>query len=47
MDDRRARAPMPLASLVRDQMLAAMAQGDEEKDWSVIARQSAARAGLR
>jgi len=39
-------APLPLASLIRDQMLRAMAQGEEELDWSVIGRVSARSAGL-
>src|SRR5262249_35473776 len=39
-------APMPIASVVREQMIAAIAHGDGKRDWSVIARQSAKRAGL-
>ena len=38
--------PMPMASLVRDRFLAAMAQGMAESDWSAIARISAKEAGL-
>ena len=38
--------PMPMASLVRDQFLAAMAQGFNELDWAAIARISAGNAGL-
>ena len=38
--------PMPLASLVRDRFLAALAQGMGEWDWSAIARISAKNAGL-
>ena len=30
--------PLPLASLVRDRMLAAMARGMEDSDWSAFAR---------
>ena len=41
-----AAVPMPMASLVRDQFLAAMAQGFSELDWSAIARISAGNAGL-
>jgi 3-hydroxyisobutyrate dehydrogenase-like beta-hydroxyacid dehydrogenase len=38
--------PMPLASVVHDSLLAAVAQGKGELDWSVIARLAAERAGL-
>ena len=38
--------PMPLASVVHDSLLAAVAQGKGEQDWSVIARLAAERAGL-
>lgn len=38
--------PLPLASLVRDRMIAALARGYGESDWSVIARISAESAGL-
>jgi 3-hydroxyisobutyrate dehydrogenase-like beta-hydroxyacid dehydrogenase len=38
--------PMPMASLVRDRFLAALAQGLGESDWSSIARISAKEAGL-
>jgi 3-hydroxyisobutyrate dehydrogenase-like beta-hydroxyacid dehydrogenase len=38
--------PMPLASLVRDRFLAAMAEGWSESDWSAIARISYQGAGL-
>jgi 3-hydroxyisobutyrate dehydrogenase-like beta-hydroxyacid dehydrogenase len=41
-----AAVPMPMASLVRDRFLAAMAQGMSELDWSSIARISAGDAGL-
>ncbi|HEU4416415.1 MAG TPA: NAD-binding protein, partial [Candidatus Angelobacter sp.] len=37
---------MPLASLVRDRFLAALAQGMGELDWSAIAKISAQGAGL-
>jgi 3-hydroxyisobutyrate dehydrogenase-like beta-hydroxyacid dehydrogenase len=39
-------APMPLASLVRDHYLAAMAQGWADIDWAALARVSAVNAGL-
>lgn len=38
--------PMPLASLVRDRFLAAMAEGSADSDWSAIARISYQEAGL-
>jgi 3-hydroxyisobutyrate dehydrogenase-like beta-hydroxyacid dehydrogenase len=41
-----AAVPMPMASLVRDRFLAAMAQGMAESDWSAISRISAKEAGL-
>lgn len=39
-------APMPMASLVRDNMLNAMANGQSELDWSSLALVSARNAGL-
>ncbi len=39
-------APMPLASLVHDQLLSALANGQGEMDWSSVARVSARNAGL-
>jgi len=41
-----AAVPLPLASLIRDRMLTALAQGFGESDWSVIARMSARDAAL-
>jgi 3-hydroxyisobutyrate dehydrogenase-like beta-hydroxyacid dehydrogenase len=41
-----ASVPMPMASLIRDRMLAAMAQGMGEADWAAIARISFREAGL-
>lgn len=38
--------PMPIASILRDRFLAAMARGYEKKDWSVIGRVAAEDAGL-
>jgi 3-hydroxyisobutyrate dehydrogenase-like beta-hydroxyacid dehydrogenase len=38
--------PMPMASLVRDRFMAALAQGLGEADWSAIARVSYRNAGL-
>jgi 3-hydroxyisobutyrate dehydrogenase-like beta-hydroxyacid dehydrogenase len=41
-----AAVPMPMASLIRDRMLAATAQGMADADWSAIARISFREAGL-
>jgi 3-hydroxyisobutyrate dehydrogenase-like beta-hydroxyacid dehydrogenase len=41
-----ASVPMPVASLVRDRFIAAMAQGMSELDWAAIARIAANDAGL-
>lgn len=41
-----ASVPMPVASLVRDRFIAAMAQGMSELDWASIARIAANDAGL-
>ena len=38
--------PLPVASLVRDQMLTALARGFGESDWSVLGKLSAENAGL-
>jgi len=38
--------PLPTASLIRDQLLSAVATGQGELDWSVIAQMAAKRAGL-
>jgi 3-hydroxyisobutyrate dehydrogenase-like beta-hydroxyacid dehydrogenase len=42
-----AQVPVPLASLVHDRFLAALAQGLGEADWAAIARISFQEAGLR
>ncbi|MCL5006200.1 MAG: NAD(P)-dependent oxidoreductase [Acidobacteria bacterium] len=39
-------APMPIASLVRDHLLTAMARGRKEQDWSSLAQVPAENAGL-
>jgi 3-hydroxyisobutyrate dehydrogenase-like beta-hydroxyacid dehydrogenase len=39
-------APMPLASVIRDQLISAMALGQGELDWSSVSRISARNAGL-
>jgi 3-hydroxyisobutyrate dehydrogenase-like beta-hydroxyacid dehydrogenase len=41
-----ARVPMPLAALLRDAFLDALAHGDEARDWSAIAEVAARRANL-
>lgn len=40
-------APLPACSLVHDHFLSAMANGDGDKDWSLIADMAARRAGLK
>ncbi len=40
------QAPMPIASLIRDQMLSALANGQGELDWSSVALVAARNAGL-
>ncbi len=42
----QARVPMPSANNVRDRLLGAIAHGDGEKDWSVMAREQARACGL-
>jgi hypothetical protein len=37
---------MPVASLIRDRFLAAIALGDGESDWSSLAKMAARDAGL-
>ena len=39
-------APMPLASLIRDHLLSAMAHGQADQDWSSVARVAARNAGI-
>ena len=39
-------APMPVASVIRDHFLSAMAHGQEDSDWSSLARVAARDAGL-
>ena len=41
-----ASVPMPIASVLRDRFVTAMARGNEKKDWSVIGRVAAEDAGL-
>lgn len=38
--------PLPLASLIRDHYLEAIAHGDADKDWAALAEVSARKAGL-
>jgi 3-hydroxyisobutyrate dehydrogenase-like beta-hydroxyacid dehydrogenase len=39
-------APMPLASLIRDHFLSAMAHGQADLDWSSVTRVAARNAGI-
>ncbi len=39
-------APLPIASLLRDRYLAAMARGDGDKDWSAVSAESAIEAAV-
>ena len=41
-----AAAPLPIASLIHDRLLSALARGQGDLDWSSLARVSAASAGL-
>ena len=41
-----ANVPMPIASVVRDRFITAMARGNQDKDWSVLGRVAAEDAGL-
>ncbi|MGB7283997.1 MAG: NAD(P)-dependent oxidoreductase [Candidatus Acidiferrum sp.] len=41
-----ANVPMPIASVLRDRFITAMGRGNQDKDWSVIARVAAEDAGL-
>jgi 3-hydroxyisobutyrate dehydrogenase-like beta-hydroxyacid dehydrogenase len=42
-----AAAPMPVASLIRDNLLSGVAQGMGEYDWSAVARVAAQKGGLK
>ena len=41
-----ARVPLPSGNAVRDRLLSAVAHGDGEKDWAVIAREQARASGI-
>lgn len=41
-----ARVPLPSANVYRDRLLGAIAHGDGERDWAVIAREQARSSGL-
>lgn len=41
------RVPMPIASVLRDRLLTAVARGNAESDWSVLGRIAAEDAGLK
>jgi 3-hydroxyisobutyrate dehydrogenase-like beta-hydroxyacid dehydrogenase len=42
-----AAAPMPIASLIRDNMISGIAQGMGDLDWSAVARVAAVKSGLK
>ena len=42
----QARVPMPSANVVRDRLLGAIAHGDGEKDWAVMAREQNRASGI-
>ena len=42
----QARVPMPSANNVHDRLIGAIAHGDGEKDWAVMAREQARACGL-
>lgn len=41
-----ARMPLPSANLLRDRLLGAIAHGDGERDWAVLAREQARASGM-
>ena len=41
-----ARLPLPSANTYRDRLLTAMARGDDQKDWAIMAREQARAGGL-
>jgi 3-hydroxyisobutyrate dehydrogenase-like beta-hydroxyacid dehydrogenase len=41
-----AQVPLPSANVLRDRLLGAMAHGDAERDWAVVARDQARASGL-
>lgn len=42
----KARTPMPFASILRDHLLEAIAQGDGDRDWSALAEVARRHAGM-
>jgi len=42
-----ATVPMPIATLLHNNFLSAMAQGNEDKDWAVVAKMMAENAGVK
>ena len=42
-----AEAPMPIASLIRDNLISGIAQGMGDLDWSAVARVAAVKSGLK
>jgi hypothetical protein len=41
-----ARVPLPSGNAFRDRLLGAVAHGDGDKDWAVVAREQARASGL-
>jgi 3-hydroxyisobutyrate dehydrogenase-like beta-hydroxyacid dehydrogenase len=41
-----ARVPLPTANVLRDRLLSAIAHGDSDRDWAVLAREQARMSGL-
>jgi 3-hydroxyisobutyrate dehydrogenase-like beta-hydroxyacid dehydrogenase len=41
-----ARVPLPSLNVFRDRLLGAVAHGDGDKDWAVIAKEQARASGL-
>jgi 3-hydroxyisobutyrate dehydrogenase-like beta-hydroxyacid dehydrogenase len=41
-----AHVPLPSANVLRDRLLSAIAHGDGDRDWAVLAREQARMSGL-
>jgi hypothetical protein len=42
-----ASVPLPSCNVYRDRLLSAIAHGNSDKDWSIIAREQAQASGLK
>jgi 3-hydroxyisobutyrate dehydrogenase-like beta-hydroxyacid dehydrogenase len=42
----QATVPLPSANVLRDRLLSAIAHGDGDRDWAVLAREQARMSGL-